>query len=164
MARDSILESVLYVPSISQLGNIVSVGPWCSGSHPGPSFFLFFLFIQQPIINSHSNKQENTGDNKEDSTALVRVLVIMIDVLKLSCKDKSLCNYYFEVLYVSYICESISELMLSPSNGGPNSTGPHSTMVTRPTALEKRCAPTRSIKVSKSTELSQPKANPKKIA
>ncbi|KAG7268288.1 hypothetical protein CRUP_036736 [Coryphaenoides rupestris] len=51
-----------------------------------------------------------------------------------------------------------------PSRGGPNSTGPHSTMVTSPTALEKRCAPTRSIRVSNSTELSHPKAKPKNMA
>lgn len=84
----TILDRVLGVPSFCQFGNIVSVGLLFSASHPGPPFFFFFLFIQKTIVNSHSNKEEDTGDNEEDSAALVRVLVIMIDVLEPSCKDK----------------------------------------------------------------------------
>lgn len=110
MAWYSVLHSVLCVPSFCQFGNIVSVGLWFS--HPGPPLFLFFLFVQQPIVNSHSKKQEDAGDNKEDSTALVRVLVIMIDVLKLSCMDKNhIVNSI--LMYIFYICESKVNLCLT---------------------------------------------------
>lgn len=81
-----VLDSVICVPSFCHLlGSIVPVGLLLPNSHPGPPFLLFFLFVQQAIVESHSEEQENAGDNEEDSTALVCVLVIVIDVLEPPC-------------------------------------------------------------------------------
>lgn len=46
--------------------------------------------------------------------------------------------------------------------GGPSNIVQHSAMVTKPTALVKREAPTRSMRVSKSMAQTMPKAKPKK--
>ena len=168
------LNRVFCVPSLCHLfGSIVLVGCLFSNSHPAPPLLLFSLFGQQSIVESHSSKQEDTGDEEDDPTALVGVLVVVVDVFELACWDKKSnisssfccgqqCN--FNKLHVNEQNYPLWWVVYSPSNGGPNNTGPHSTIVTSPTALEKRWAPTRSIKVSNSTELSQPKANPKKMA
>lgn len=86
-----ILNSVLSVPSFCHLpGSIVPVGLLFSTPHSGPPFFFFFLFVQQAIVESHPDKEEEAGDDKKDSTALVCVLVIMIDVFKLPCEKATL--------------------------------------------------------------------------
>lgn len=82
-----ILDSVFCVPGLL-LGSIVPVGLMFSTSHPGPPLLLFFLFVQQSIVESHPCKQDETGDDEEDPAALIRVLVVMIDVFELPCEDK----------------------------------------------------------------------------
>lgn len=88
-----ILDSFLCGPSLCcLLGSVVSVGLSFSTSHPPPSLLLFFLFVQQTIVESHPSKQEETRHDEEDSTALVCVLVIMIDVFELPCTVKKSQN------------------------------------------------------------------------
>jgi len=84
----TILDSVFLVTSLwHTLGSIFHDGLLFFTFHPGQSLFLFFLFVQQSIVESHPCKQNNTGDDEEDPAALVCVLVIMIDVFKLPCEE-----------------------------------------------------------------------------
>lgn len=74
-------DAVLCVPGLV-------FGP-VSGPHPASPLLLFFLFVEQPIVESHSCKQEEAGDDEEDPTALVSVSVIMVDVFEPPCEDKT---------------------------------------------------------------------------
>lgn len=92
LTQIGILDRVHCAPGLCHLlGSTVPVGLLFSASYPGPLLLLFFLFGQQSIVESHPCKQEEAGDDEEDPTALVSVLVIMIDIFVLSCEDKE-CN------------------------------------------------------------------------
>lgn len=122
------------------------------------SWSLPLLLLHLLVVVVMHDEEIYPRQQHNHATCVVHVFVVSEHIHQRTWKGTHTCH-----CSPFFWCIFKHKWLYEPAIGGPSRTGPHSIMVTSPTAVEKRWAPTRSMRTSNSNAQTIPKAIPKKM-